>query len=103
MERIAFTLRLTDTNILEIQMAFTDPVAFEKPWVVTRYFRRGAGGSAPAANQPVPKAYLNLNDRPCIPNVRMDENGFQVALLPQELEAQKAKSKKRTKRKESPR
>jgi len=33
----------------------------------------------------------------------MDENGFQVALLPQELEAQKAKSKKRTKRKESPR
>ena len=106
-------MRLIDANILEIQMTFTDPVAFEKPWVVTRYFRRGAGGSAPAANQPIRRAYLDLNDRPCIPNVRMDENGFQVALLPQELEAQNAaKSKKRkparpqpasTKRKESQR
>ena len=88
-------MRLIDANILEIQMTFTDPVAFEKPWVVTRYFRRGAGGSAPAANPPSKRAYLDLNDRPCIPNVRMDENGFQVALLPQELEARgAAKSKK---------
>jgi hypothetical protein len=90
-------------------MTFTDPVAFERPWVVTRYFRRGGG--APAANPPIKRAYLDLNDRPCIPNVRMDENGFQVALLPQELEAQNAaKSKKQkparpalTKRKESQR
>jgi len=29
-ERIAFTLRLTDTNILEIQMTFTDSVALER-------------------------------------------------------------------------
>jgi hypothetical protein len=34
-------LRLIDTNILEDQMTFTDPVAFTKPWVVTSYFRRG--------------------------------------------------------------
>jgi hypothetical protein len=103
-------MRLIDANILEIQMTFTDPVALEKPWVVTRYFRRGG---AAAGNQGIRRAYLDLNDRPCIPNVRIDENGFQVALLPQELEAQNAaKSKKQkpsrsqwsvTKRKESQR
>lgn len=89
-------MRLIDINILEIQMTFTDPVALEKPWVVTRYFRRGSEAGVPGANPPVRRAYLDLNDRPCIPNVRMDENGFQVALLPQELEDQNAaKSKKR--------
>src|SRR5215510_245705 len=74
-------LRLIDTNVMENQMTFTDPEAFEKPWVVTRYYGRDKGAS-----------YLNLNDRPCIPNVRIDENGFQVLLLPQEIEAEAAKA-----------
>lgn len=80
--------------------------------MVTRYFRRAGAGSTQAANQGIRRVYLDLNDRPCIPNVRMDENGFQVAILPHELEAQNAaKSKKKparpqksaTKRKESQR
>lgn len=35
---------------------------------------------------------LNLNDRPCVPNVRIDKDGFQVMLLPQEIEAEAAKA-----------
>jgi hypothetical protein len=100
--RMLERMRLIDTNILEIQMTFTDPVALEKPWVVTRYFRRGNSGPA-AVSQPIRRAYLDLNDRPCVPNVQMDENGFQVAILPQELESQKAaKPKKQKKSKGSP-
>ena len=96
-------MRLIDTNILEIQITLTDPVAFEKPWVVTRYFRRGARqgpptagvapAPAPASDQITRGTFINLNDRPCVPNVRMDENGFQVTILPQELEAPKADPK----------
>jgi hypothetical protein len=89
-------MRLIDTNILEIQMTFTDPVALEKPWVVTRDFRRGPAGIQ-TGNPPARRAYLDLNDRPCIPNVRMDENGFQLAILPQELEAQKAAGSRKQK------
>jgi hypothetical protein len=99
--RMVERMRLIDTNILEIQMTFTDPVAFERPWVVTRYFRRVPGVGAQAATQvplpgspePIVRAFLNLNDRPCVPNVRMDENGFQVILLPQEIEAEAAKAR----------
>lgn len=96
-------MRLIDTNILEIRMTLTDPVAFEKPWVVTRYFRRGprqrppaavatsaavgASAGVPASDQITRGTFLNLNDRPCVPNVRMDKNGFQVTILPQELDA----------------
>jgi hypothetical protein len=90
-------MRLIDTNILEIRMTLTDPVPFEKPWVVTRYFRRGprqrppaavaTSAAVPASDQITRGTFINLNDRPCVPNVRMDENGFQVTILPQELEA----------------
>ena len=66
-------------------MTFTDPIAFEKPWIVTRYYRRSGGDS-----RAIVRTYLNLDDRLCVPNVKIDENGFQVALLPQELEAQQA-------------
>jgi len=70
-------VRLIAANILEDRMTFTDPVTMVRPWVVTRYFQRGTG----------PKSYLELNDRPCVPNVRIDANGFQVAILPAELDA----------------
>jgi hypothetical protein len=94
-------MRLIDTNILEIQMTFTDPVAFEKPWVVTRYFQRVASFGAPApsvsvapSGEKIPRAFLNLNDRTCVPNVGIDENGYQVIILPQELERQNAERQK---------
>ena len=87
MERI----RLVDSNILEDQMTFTDPVALERPWLVTRYYRRtGKDPAGAGTEQRIVRAYLDLDDRPCIPNVKIDENGFQVAILPQELETQKA-------------
>ena len=69
-------VRLIAPSILEDQMTFTDPVTMTKPWVVTRYFRRDAGK----------REYLKLNDRICVPNVRIDKNGFQVAILPSELD-----------------
>lgn len=106
-------IRLIDTNILEDKMTFTDPVMLEKPWVVTRYYQRwygsGPGSGVPRdkpAPAPPPKVgpyiqggdrivrdFFELNDRPCTPNVRMDENGFQVMLLPAEIEAEAAKAK----------
>jgi hypothetical protein len=69
-------VRLIAADVLEDQMAFTDPATMTKPWIVTRYFRRRAGK----------REYLELNDRPCVPNVRIDKNGFQVLILPSELE-----------------
>ncbi len=96
-------IRLIDANILEIQFTFTDPVAFTKPWVVTRYFQRtsgafvmpaapagGEGSAAAAPAKPIPRAFINLNDRPCIPNVEMDEDGYQRTILPAEQEARDA-------------
>ena len=91
-------LRLIDVNILEDQVTVRDPVMLEKPWVVTRYFRRvagapsgGRGQAKPASDGAIAHTFMNLDDRPCVPNVRMDENGFQVILLPQDIEAAKAK------------
>ena len=85
-------LRLIDTNIMENRMTFTDPDAFEKPWVVMRYYARGNGSANADSAYKIVHSYLNLNDRPCIPNVRIDEDGFQVLLLPQEIEAEAAKA-----------
>jgi hypothetical protein len=67
-------VRLVAPGILEDQMTFTDPVTMVRPWVVTRYFQR------------IDRKHLELNDRPCVPNVRIDANGFQVAILPSELD-----------------
>jgi hypothetical protein len=58
--------------------------------VVKRYYHR-LEKLAPDAPKRVHN-YINLNDRPCVPNVRIDENGFQVLLLPQEVEAEAAKA-----------
>src|SRR5262245_3437409 len=88
-------LRLIDVNVMENQMTFTDPEAFERPWVVTRYYWRDNGSSDAASKDKIVHSYLNLNDRPCVPNVRMDENGLQVILLPQEIEAEAAKAGRR--------
>jgi hypothetical protein len=97
-------MRLIDTNTLEIQMTFSDPVAFVRPWVVTRYFTRirttiaaeipASQVAATASPQPIPRDFKNLNDRPCVPNIALDENGYQVIILPQELEKQTADKKK---------
>ena len=92
--RMVERLRLIDTNVMENQMTFTDPEAFERPWVVTRYYARANGSPNADSNGKIVHSYLNLNDRPCIPNVRIDENGFQVLLLPQEIEAEAAKARR---------
>lgn len=91
-------LRLIGANILEDQITVTDPVMLEKPWVVTRYFKRMAGAptgaraqAKPIADDAIPHTLMNLDDRPCVPNVKIDQNGFQVILLPQDIEAAKAK------------
>ncbi len=96
-------LRLIDTDILENRMTFTDPVAFTRPWEVTRYYQRTAGFfGAPPATPPggastatpsttrFPRPFINLNDRLCIPNVEMDEDGYQRTILPAEQEARDA-------------
>lgn len=72
----------------------------------------GPGSGPPQGMGPPPNAspfvqgggrivrdFFELNDRPCVPNVRMDENGFQVMLLPAEIEAEAeaAKAKGKTK------
>ncbi len=94
-------MRLIDTNILEIQMTFTDPVAFERPWMVTRYFERTtAFGESPASvsiapdGKQIPRAFINLNDRTCVPNIGIDEEGYQFVILPQEVEKQNAEKQK---------
>ena len=65
-------VRLIASDILEDRMTFTDPVTMTKPWVVTRYFRRDAGK----------RKYLELNDRTCVLNVRIDKNGFRSRSFP---------------------
>jgi hypothetical protein len=94
-------IRLIATNFLEVQMTFTDPVTMVNPWQVTRYFERGEApevspigqqevhlriGST-VDNKQISRYYLTMGDRPCVPNVRM-VNGFQEAILPQEIETQ---------------
>jgi hypothetical protein len=70
-------VRLIAPNIFEDRMTFTDPVTMTKPWVVTRYFQRNTGKH---------QYPIELNDRRCVPNVRMDKDGFQIAILPAELD-----------------
>jgi len=83
-------LRLIDDNYIENEITLTDPIALAHPWVVKRYYKRLDRLTADAP--PRVHNYLNLNDRPCVPNVHIDENGFQVVLLPQEIEAEAAKA-----------
>ncbi len=88
-------LRLIDNDVLENRMTFTDPEAFTGPWKVTRYYRRQSpAGTAPAPGV-IHHAYIDLNDRPCVPNIRFDEEGYQIVLLPQEVEAEAAKAQGR--------
>ena len=94
--RMVERIRLIDTNLIENEITLYDEEAFTRPWVVKRYYQRGTtalnGVQAPPAGQIVHN-YNELHDRPCVPNVRIDENGFQVMLLPQEVEAEAAKAK----------
>jgi hypothetical protein len=95
-------LRLLDTDLLENEVTLTDPKAFTRPWIVRRYYRRIAPSALPpslaaptkpqSAKEPgkVQHAYINLNDRPCRPDVRINDEGFQEQMLPQELELQEA-------------
>jgi hypothetical protein len=83
-------LRLINKDTIENQITLTDPVAFMRPWVLKRYYHR-TDYRVPGAPRAVHN-YLNLNDRACIPNVKLDENGFEVMMLPQEIETEAAKA-----------
>jgi hypothetical protein len=68
-------IRLISHDWLEDQMTLTDPKAFTRPWVVTRYYVRGN-----------PK-YRNYGDFFCAPNGEVDTSkGYQDVVLPQERE-----------------
>ena|GEM_PF-1741322 len=87
--KVVERIRLLGPNLMEDQMTITDPVMLSRPWVVTRYFRRGQGANPPKDPNAIVHDFLNVNDRPCIPNVVM-KDGFQEMILPQELEARGA-------------
>jgi hypothetical protein len=69
-------IRLVHNDWLEVAMTLTDPVAFTKPWQVTRYLRR--------ATQKYPK----VSDNTCSPDDFIDmSKGYQSIILPAEREA----------------
>ena len=83
--KVVERIRLLGPNLMADEMTITDPVMLARPWVVTRYFRRGAGATPPKDPNAIVHAFLEVNDHPCIPNVVM-KDGFQEMILPQELE-----------------
>ncbi len=86
-------LTLVDANTIRNDMVIEDPVAFTKPWEVTRYYVRNKRAANAGPNHEV--AYRDPRDRECNP---MDmSKGYQAVVLPQELEAKaKAAAKKGT-------
>jgi len=84
-------IRLIDPKVIENEMTITDPEAFTKPWVVKRYY----GRTKPLTMNGTMRTdrLLSLNDRPCVPNVKMDADGFQVMMLPQEIEEAEARAR----------
>lgn len=76
-------IRLVAWRWLENEITITDPVMLERPWVVTRYYRRSMASK-----------YPNASDNNCPPGETMDfSQGYQRAVLPAELEeAEKAKA-----------
>ena len=70
-------------------MTITDPVAFTKPWNVTRIYVKTRQAQNPGPGR---SAYRNMRDGECV-GVDMSK-GYQSVVLPMELEAaEEAKAK----------
>ena len=78
-------LTLFDANTLVNKMTITDPVAFTKPWEVTRIYVKTRQAQNPGPGR---AAYRNMRDGECT-GVDMSK-GYQTLVLPQELEAKAA-------------
>ncbi len=78
--RVTERIRLVDKDWLEDAMTMVDPVAFTKPWQVTRWFRRA------------PTKYPVVKDDTCSPDNNSEmKDGYQTLVLPGEREAQEKK------------
>lgn len=71
-------IRLINHDWLEDQMTLTDPKAFTRPWVVTRYYKRS------------PEKFRTYGDFACSPDAGVDvSGGYQKLVLPGEMEEAK--------------
>lgn len=69
-------IRQIDENTLEVQMTLEDPIAFTRPWQVTRYFKRDK------------EKFPKVSDNTCPPGNFIDMSmGYQRVILPAEREA----------------
>lgn len=76
-------IRLVDKDWLEVAMTIEDPVAFTRPWKVTRYFKRDQ------------QKYPKVSDNTCPPGNFIDmSQGHQRIILPAEREAMEEAAKK---------
>ena len=72
-------IRLINHDWLEDQMTLTDPDAFTRPWVVTRYYKRS------------PEKFRTYRDSECPPDASIDiSGGYQRLILPGEMEEAEA-------------
>ncbi len=72
--RMTERIRLVSWQWLENQITIEDPVMLERPWTVTRYYRRNMGAK-----------YPNMSDTNCAPGEAMDfSKGYQHVILPSE-------------------
>jgi len=75
-------IRLVEKDLLENQMTIEDPVMLERPWQVTRKYRR--------ANPRYPNFFLEY----CPPGTAVDmSKGYQEVVLPSELEQRQKAAK----------
>jgi hypothetical protein len=80
-------LTLLDDNTLENKMTLTDPLAFTKPWEVTRIYVKNPQQTAQAKAEGR-STFRNMRDGECV-GVDMSK-GYQSVGVPQELEEQEA-------------
>jgi hypothetical protein len=72
-------IRQTGKDTLEVAMTLTDPVAFTKPWKVTRVLQRAMA------------TWPRVRDATCVPEEGIEmSKGYQSVVLPSEIEAQQA-------------
>jgi hypothetical protein len=78
--RVTERIRQVARDWLEVEITMDDPVAFTRPWKVTRWFRRD------------PVKWPPVADHTCAPDEFIDlSKGYQTIVLPGEREADDAK------------
>ena len=79
-------LTMVDANTLRDDMTIDDPVAFTRPWEVTRVYVKNPAFYGPGTGGPGRSVYRNMRDGQCV-GIDMSK-GYQAVILPQETEAQ---------------